>query len=201
MKHWRECTECKELHCAPNPKQPTCSRKCGYARVARLLTKHGESCGNMGWRGATREYNTWANMRDRCNNANNEEYPNYGGRGIFVCGRWENYQSFLSDMGRKPRGTSLDRIDVNGNYEPSNCRWADAHTQARNQRDAVLLTYNGKTLKTHEWSAITGLSVGLINNRRRSGWSDERILTQPFGVRIDSRTVNRSEWPKIKTMN
>jgi len=74
-------------------------------------------------------------MRQRCNDPKNKNYPHYGGRGIKVCDRWNSYDAFLADMGRKPsRKHSLDRIDVNGNYEPENCRWADVMTQRHNQR-------------------------------------------------------------------
>jgi hypothetical protein len=73
-------------------------------------------------------------MRQRCNDPKNKHFKHYGGRGIKVCSRWDRYENFLADLGRKPAGHSLDRIDVNGNYEPANCRWADAITQRRNQR-------------------------------------------------------------------
>ena len=79
-------------------------------------------------------YKTWETMRARCNNPNRREYKNYGGRGIRVCKRWDNFALFIKDMGERPTDTTLDRINVNGNYTPKNCRWADRITQRNNQR-------------------------------------------------------------------
>ena len=107
---------------------------CGCYHAERLSTvskavntKHGMS--------KSKTYSIWANMKDRCHNPNNHAFDLYGGRGIQVCDRWrESFQAFVDDMGEQPPGLTLDRIDVNGNYEPGNCRWTTWHVQANNKR-------------------------------------------------------------------
>ena len=83
---------------------------------------------------ASPTYNSWHSMRARCTRASHKSYPNYGGRGITVCDRWREFANFLSDMGERPDGMTLDRIDNDGNYEPLNCRWATASQQQQNKR-------------------------------------------------------------------
>lgn len=85
----------------------------------------------------TPTYMSWMSMKSRCNNPNNVSYKNYGGRGITVCKRWYNFKNFYEDMGQKPNGLSLDRIDNDGNYEPSNCKWSTWVEQNNNKRNTI----------------------------------------------------------------
>jgi hypothetical protein len=93
----------------------------------------------------TKTYRAWCNMKARCNNPNASAYKNYGGRGIKVCERWNtSFANFLEDMGEKPSDMTLDRIDVNGNYEKSNCRWISLQMQNNNRRDTLWVNLNGE---------------------------------------------------------
>lgn len=105
-------------------------------------------------------YKVWVEMKLRCCNPRNRGYANYGGRGIMVCERWEHsFESFLADMGERPsKEYSIDRIDVNGNYEPSNCRWATKKEQCNNRRSNINITYNGKTKTLRQWCDELGLN-------------------------------------------
>ena len=138
--------------------------------------KHGDGSILPGRRVA--EYHIWADMRYRCNNRKAQKWKDYGGRGIRVCKRWSDYRVFLSDVGRRPSDRhSLDRINNNGNYSPSNVRWATAKEQKRNTRENHRLSYDGIELTISEWSERTGLPWSTIYNRLRRGWTVEKTLS------------------------
>lgn len=103
-------------------------------------------------------------MIDRCERAGSNSYSNYGGRGISVCGRWrKSFACFLSDMGERPAGMSLDRINNDGDYEPGNCRWATVREQAQNKRSNVMVSVGGVTRCLAEWARETGISYGRLH--------------------------------------
>lgn len=105
----------------------------------------------------TPTYTTWYGMLARCRNPNVTHFAEYGGRGISVCERWVKFENFLADMGERPKNSTLDRVDVNGDYEPSNCRWASKAQQSRNKRTNRFYTYAGKTMCLRDWiKEITG---------------------------------------------
>lgn len=126
-----------------------------------------------------RIHRLWSSMRSRCYNKNNLKYPRYGGRGIIVCERWNEFINFYNDMGACPEGYSLDRIDVNGNYEPANCRWVDQKTQQNNRGNNRKLTFNGETKNVTEWGKLTGIPSKIIRQRiDRDGMTTEEALTR-----------------------
>ena len=107
-------------------------------------------------------------------------WENYGARGIKVCDRWLDFRNFIDDMGKAPSPKhSIDRIDVNGDYEPNNCRWATPKEQNNNKTNNKLLTYDGKTMNLTQWSERLGIDRMLVGNRLRRGWSVEKALTSP----------------------
>ena len=131
----------------------------------------------------TRLYRIWLQIKNRCFNSNTRRYRDYGGRGITMCDEWKNnFKSFYEwsmSHGYSDELT-IDRIDNNGNYEPSNCRWVTVKVQNRNARSNHLITYKGETHCIADWADITGLSSTCICNRIKYGWNVERILETPL---------------------
>lgn len=158
-----------------------------------LVSGHTKSCGcyhadaiaarnfKHGYR-HTPTYTSWAGMLSRCNDPNCRSYSDYGGRGIRVCRRWQDrehgFSNFVSDMGLRPRGTTLDRKRVNEDYGPGNCRWATPKEQARNKRTNRLLTAGGRTQCLAAWAEELGLSVTTLSGRLKT-WSLYKALTTP----------------------
>lgn len=130
-------------------------------------------------------YKVWSSIKQRCHNPANPKFPYYGGRGIGMCDRWRNsFENFFADVGEAPEGMSIDRIDTNGDYEPTNVRWATRQTQQNNMRSNRLLTLNGTTQTLTQWASALRLNSRTLRSRVRYGWSDKDILTTPINHAI-----------------
>jgi hypothetical protein len=161
---------------------------CGNTHVvstAALTTGNTKSCGCKRYirpsritHGKTRtvEFTTWQHMLARCYNPSDSSYPQYGGRGIGVCERWRySFPLFLEDMGARPEGLTLERKDVDGNYEPENCTWATYEQQARNKRNSVKITYLGRTQNAVDWAREFGMEHSSLRYRLSQGMTMEQI--------------------------
>lgn len=140
------------------------STSCGCfhreALTARNLT-HGKT--------RSRVYRAWANMIQRCRNPKSSHWREYGERGISICERWQCFANFYADMGDPPNGTTLDRIDVNGNYEPLNCRWVTQSMQVGNRRNSITIVVDGRSVLLSEWARKSGTPYTTAYARYRTG--------------------------------
>ena len=127
----------------------------------------------------TRLYHIWNGLTGRCNNPNNKDYANYGGRGISVCKEWQKPENFFgwAFLNGYSEDLTLDRIDTNGNYCPENCRWITNDEQQRNRRNNKILEFDGQRHCVSEWAEITGIPKGTISSRIRYGWTIEEVMT------------------------
>ena len=165
-----------------------CECDCGRKTIvttANLRSGHTTSCGctkvRHGHARKERLYNIWVGMRQRCRDKNAHGYENYGGRGITICPEWDDYAVFREwamSAGYQDDLT-IDRIDVDGNYCPENCRWATAEEQANNMTKNRMITYRGETMSMSRWAERLGISYGTMNHRIQRGWSMERIESTP----------------------
>lgn len=136
--------------------------------------RHGHTTGGS----LSPTYSSWANMLKRCRAPANPKFPLYGGRGITVCERWHLFDNFLADMGDKPDSMTLERIDVNGNYEPANCCWASPKDQANNKTTNRIIEWNGKSQTSARWADELGISYGALRQRLHRGWTLDRVFNQ-----------------------
>jgi len=167
-----------------------CRCDCGCVKeinIYKLLNGNTQSCGCLRRELVTKknyrhgldggpEHRSWQMMLSRCRNPKFPKYYAYGARGISVCDRWLSFKNFFADMGPRASGTTLERIDNFGNYEPTNCKWSGAQEQQRNKRTNHLVTYGGFTRCLAEWSEITGINRATLWTRLMAGWSPERAL-------------------------
>lgn len=139
----------------------------------------------------------WRLMLSRCQQPRNKQFKHYGGRGIKVCERWQNFDNFCADLGPRPSPEmQIDRIDNNGNYEPENVRWATRAQQCRNRRSNINLTFAGRTMCMKDWAAEVGIGPPTILTRLQRGWSVEQALTTQA-----TRRAYTDAGKKILTLN
>jgi len=126
-------------------------------------------------------YYSYHNMMTRCYNEKSDFYARYGGRGITVCDAWKgNPKQFHADMGDRPKNMSIDRIDVNGNYEPSNCKWSSNSEQARNKSDSIFVKYKGELMHICKASELSGINIRTLKHRIRTQNRSEDNLFAPL---------------------
>jgi hypothetical protein len=144
------------------------TQSCGCTRRRNVWKKHGKH--------GTPTYRSWCSMKARCKNIHRDGAHSYVLKGIRVCDRWMLFENFLSDMGEAPLGKTIDRIDPDGNYEPSNCRWATSKEQGNNRTNNHVLIMNGESLTVTQWSEKLGIRVDTILLRLTRGWPVEKAL-------------------------
>jgi len=175
---WKCKCECgKETVTSSDKLRRGVTRSCGCLRkelYGKAQTTHGMT--------KTKLYVIWSNMRSRCMYRKNSMYHNYGGRGISLCEDWKNFDSFRkwAEKNGYKEGLSIERIDVNGNYEPKNCTWIPKSKQLLNQRRSHLVTAFGKTQTIKEWSDESGIKYDTIERRLNSyGWNPADAVSVP----------------------
>ncbi len=154
------------------------TRSCGCLQkeaVSKASLTHGKKGSDV--------YRVWSAMKQRCLNLNHQHFNVYGGRGITICDEWLSFEAFYRDMGDRPQGMTLERVDNNKGYEPGNVIWASRLTQANNRRDNVRLSYMGLTKTMAEWGRVTGLPSRAIAKRLFHGWPVEIALSEPLSKR------------------
>lgn len=145
-------------------------QECSRERISKLNTSHGMR--------DSAEYGIWIHIKERCLNPSNKSFERYGGRGISVCERWtHSFENFIADMGIRPSNKhSIDRINNNGNYEPSNCRWSTPVEQGNNKRNNIMVTIDNETKSLSAWCRERGVSVGSAWSRYKKGLTGNDIF-------------------------
>lgn len=166
-----------------------CVKSCGC--LYRETRKTAGAANRKHYGKGTRAYTLWKRIRRVCYCSRDPKFHIYGGRGIAMCDRWRlSFLDFYADVGDPPEGLSMDRIDVNGNYEPGNVRWATPRMQANNTRANKHYSLDGKTMSLADWGSELGIDPETLRARIARGWSIERSLTTPLQI-AKHRTPNK----------
>jgi hypothetical protein len=197
-------TVIKEAESKNRKRRFTCKCKCGTVRefdLILLTTQQAKNCGcyrietfvtgnTFHGKSRTKLSAVWQAMKQRCENSNNINFHNYGGRGIKICTEWlnslESFYDWAIDNGYS-EGLTLDREDVNGNYEPSNCRWVTMKVQTRNKRDNVFIEHGGKNLCISDWAKTIGIKECTLK-KRINNWGIDRALTTSKIIKNDTKS-------------
>ncbi len=171
-----------------------CKCDCGNRSLVpsyNLTSGNTKSCGCIGknvlgnatrthGKSDTAEYNTWLRMKQRCNDPNCERYPRYGGRGIKICSRWQVFENFFQDMGPKPSPIySIERVNNDGDYDPSNCKWATRDEQYSNTSRNVFFEFGGVVKTMMQWCRHYNICEGTVRRRIKLGWSPDVAFSKP----------------------
>ena len=189
-------------------RRPSTARQDRGEYTKRRQPRHGHA--RRDW--LSPEYRAWRSMRQRCSNPKRRDWPNYGGRGIRVCDRWNaSFAAFLADIGPCPSaGHTLDRHpNKDGDYAPGNVRWATRTQQNRNKRTNRLIAHDGHTLTLAEWAERTGIGLNTIRKRLKHGWSTADAMTTPPRRRAQNRgpichngrTMSLTDWSREGTLS
>lgn len=179
-----------QCDCGNTTKQPSYwlihgkRKSCGCKTnqiISAARTRHGDTdCPT--WK-------SWSSMLDRCYLKSHKSYTDYGGRGISVCDDWLTYENFRADMGERPSGKTLGRIDNNGPYCKENCEWQSYKTQARNRRNSHVISYNGASMSMADWADRMRLPYCTLQKRIENGWNISDALNRPAKQQRNSRAV------------
>lgn len=176
-------TKLCECGCGQRPKGASSRFLKGHQnRIRHPMLRHGHARSGA----ETPTFKTWKHMVQRCNDTRCERYSRYGGRGIRVCDRWRSFENFLADMGEKPEGMTLDRIDNDGHYQPGNCRWASRLKQANNKSNNRIVRALGQSMTASEWERKTGVLSTTIRARIDSSGvhADTAVSAPPGALRL-----------------
>ena len=186
------------------PRYWACLCICGTEKVVRsdhLVLNKTKSCGCMAsaltaernkksakhGKSISPTYKSWQSMRTRCMNPNSDQFPDYGARGITVCSRWNSFALFFLDMGERPAGTTIDRIDNSKGYSPENCKWATMTEQENNKRNNVVFEFGGKIQTLSMWSRETGIGYQTLRKRVDAGWQIPEVFTRQVQIHKPSK--------------
>lgn len=157
------------------------SKSCGCLTkkiISASRTRHGMT--------DTPTWKSWRSMHERCYLRAHKSFVDYGGRGIVVCDSWHRFENFFADMGERPNGMQLDRVDNNGNYEPGNCRWATPRQNCNNRRSCHVVSYQGEELTMSQWARRLDIAVDTLAWRLKN-WSVDDALSRPLKEQINNR--------------